>query len=229
MSSARVEELRNLPSLGTDRTRNRFPAYGNDPFVLADIFREDINIAIWKRTSSRQLNVAVTGFVAENPQFKTAMTVSPGSARAQVSAATGGVGPTELIESVGELVDIFCDLFGLRRAGVRLATLDSAMCPRFHVDRVPCRLVTTYFGVATEWLPHQAVDRSKLGHGSRGQSDHDSGLFGSQSDIQQLTCGDIALLKGELWEGNEGAGLVHRSPTVLAGENRLVLTLDVIN
>ncbi|WP_297291060.1 DUF1826 domain-containing protein [Oceanicoccus sp.] len=36
-------------------------------------------------------------------------------------------------------------------------------------------------------------------------------------------------MKGELWEGNEGAGLVHRSPSLSAGERRLLLTLDAIS
>lgn len=56
------------------------------------------------------------------------------------------------------MVDMFCCLFELKRAGLRLTVLDRAMCPRFHVDRVPCRLVTTYLGAATEWLPHTVAD-----------------------------------------------------------------------
>lgn len=229
MSSTSAEQVVNQDALPADRTKNRFPAYGDDPQVLADIYREDINIAIWQRTSSVPLEHAVRGFLAENPKFETAITVSPDSVRAQVTAATGGTAPTELRDSVGELVDMFCDLFGLQRAGLRLITLDRAMCPRFHVDRVPCRLVTTYHGVATEWLPHRAIDRSKLGPGSDGKSDHVSGLFANQADIQRLTCGDVALLKGELWAGNEDAGLVHRSPVLPEGENRLLLSLDFSN
>ena len=54
-------------------------------------------------------------------------------------------------------------LFELKSVGLRLTALGHAMCPRFHVDRVPCRLATTYFGSATEWLPHDRVNRSKLG------------------------------------------------------------------
>ncbi len=227
MSSASAAQESNDCALPADRKKNRFPSCGNDPKVLADIYQEEINIAIWRRTISERLEGAVEDFLTANPKFETAITVSPDSARAQVSAATGGTAPTELGDDIEALVDMFCYLFGLERAGLRLATLSLAMCPRFHVDRVPCRLVTTYHGVATEWLPHEVVDRSKLGPGSNGQSDLDSGLFADQSDIQRLTCGDVALLKGELWTGNEDAGLVHRSPAVPAGENRLLLTLDV--
>ena len=118
-------------------------------------------------------------------------------------------------------------LFDLGKVGLRLTVLDKAMCPRFHVDKVLCRLVTTYQGSATEWLPHNVVDREKLGHGSEGKPDEQSGLFPKLGDIQQLTVGDVALLKGEGWEGKEGAGLVHRSPSLSAGEGRLLLTLDI--
>jgi hypothetical protein len=110
------------------------------------------------------------------------------------------------------------------------------MCPRFHVDKVPCRLVTTYHGIATEWLPHHCVNRSKLGAGNAGKSDEQSGLFQHPNNIHQLHQGEVALLKGESWEGNEGAGLVHRSPSMPVTQNsalkntfserRLLLTLD---
>ena len=135
----------------------------------------------------------------------------------------------EVSENIAELVDMFCYLFELKEAAIRLKVLDQAMCPKFHVDRVPCRLVTTYQGIATEWLPHEVLDHTKLGWGSNGLADSESGLYQSESDIQQLGCGDVALLKGTLWEGNENAGLVHRSPVLPANEKRLILTLDFIS
>ncbi len=227
MTPASAKQVFDHEPLPDDRTKTRLPSYGDDPKVLADVYQEDIHIAIWQRTVGEQLEDAVNGFLAADPRFETALTVSPDSVHTALWKSTRGTAPTELADDVAELVEMFCYLFGLKRAGLRLATLSRAMCPRFHVDRVPCRLVTTYRGVATEWLRHEAVDRSKLGLGSKGQLDLDSGLFADQSDIQRLACGDVALLKGELWVGNENAGLVHRSPAVPAGENRLLLTLDV--
>ncbi len=123
---------------------------------------------------------------------------------------------------------MFSCLFELQNIGLRLTPLTNSMCPRFHVDRVPCRLITTYVGTGTEWLPHELVDRSKLGIGSNGRSDAESGLYTSPNAIQQLKHSDVALLKGESWDGNEGAGLVHRSPTVETGKPRLLFTLDFI-
>ena len=156
------------------------------------------------------------------------MTLSPQDAFTPINKALGSSELTAVLsDDIAELVEMYCYLFDLGKVGLRLTALDKAMCPRFHVDKVPCRLVTTYQGVATEWLPHNVVDRSKLGHGSEGKTDEQSGLFSKLGDVQQLTSGDVALLKGESWEGNEGAGLVHRSPSMSAGERRLLLTLDI--
>lgn len=209
------------------RTKTRRSSFGSDPRVLADIYQEDVGIAIWQRATGERLKDAVNDLLAARPQFEKAMIVSPDGAHAEIVEATGGDAPAEFADSVAELVDMFCYLFELQRAGLRLATLNRAMCPRFHVDRVLCRLVTTYHGVATEWLPHQSVDRSKLGLGSKGLPDLEAGLFTNEAEVQRLSCGDVALLKGELWAGNEDAGLVHRSPAVPAGESRLLMTLDV--
>ncbi len=74
-----------------------------------------------------------------------------------------------------------------------------------------------------------AADRSKLGQGNQGRPDDQSGLFLNVKDIQQLSVGDVALLKGEGWKGNQGAGLIHRSPQPPGNTSRLLLTIDFID
>ena len=111
---------------------------------------------------------------------------------------------------------------------MKLTALDQVMCPRFHVDNVPCRLVTSYCGQGTQWLPDNAVDRTKLGRGNNGLPDERSGVYRITEDIQELAAGDVALFKGARWEGNEHRGLVHRSSTPKAGQTRLLLTLDFV-
>lgn len=207
----------------------RRAALGKAPEVFTDIYQEETNIVIWQRELSTVIQDSTNDFLVSNPTFQAAMAVSPQDAFASVSESLGTASKPELSEDIAELVDMFCCLFGLKRAGLRLTVLDRAMCPRFHVDKVPCRLITTYLGVATEWLSHQAVDRTKLGAGNNGHADSQSGLFQSPKDIQQLSGGDVALLKGELWEGNENAGLVHRSPAISPDEKRLLLTLDFMS
>ena len=202
---------------------------GADPSVLTEVYSEKTNIVVWQREVSAELEGSVREFVVRNSAFKIAMTLSPQGALAKVRKALGVSADLVLGENIADLVDMFCYLFALKRAGLRLTVLEQPMCPRFHVDNVPCRLVTTYQGVATQWLPHDLVDRGKLGPGSQGQPDKKSGLYKSEHDIRELDCGDVALFKGERWEGNLNAGLVHRSPEIFAGQSRLVLTLDFSN
>jgi hypothetical protein len=206
--------------------KKRRSLQGVEPSVFGDIYQEDVNIVTWQRRLSETIRTSASAFVTSNPTFKTVMTVSSQTALSSIRDALGSTEQLELTENIAELVDMYCCLFDLKRAGLRLTALDKAMCPKFHVDGVPCRLVTTYQGIATQWLPHQAVDRSKLGAGSHGVTDNESGIYQHESDIQQLNCGDVALLKGENWHGNQHAGLVHRSPALADGDYRLLLTLD---
>ena len=194
--------------------------------TLADIHQDGISIAISPQTISEPLKDAVDSFIKAHPRFKTSTTMSLENAPAEISQFADGNIPEELTESIAEHVDMFCRLFELSTVEVNLSVINDVMCPRFHTDRVPCRLITSYCGPATEWLPHDVVDRSKLGRGNNGLPDHLSGLYSNESDIQQLAHGDVALLKGTLWPGNEDSGQVHRSPAIGLGEKRLLLTLD---
>ena len=212
-----------------DSSKSRSAIRGPDPAVLADIYREDTNIAIWQRELPKDLKACAGAVLASKHGCEISMQVTPHDTATRIDEALHNPLTGALSSDIAELVDMFCCLFGLKYAGLRLTALTRAMCPRFHVDKVPCRLVTTYEGAATEWLPHLCVDRSKLGAGSQGRPDSKSGLYSRKSEIERLSIGDVALLKGELWEGNENAGLVHRSPAVLSGENRLLLTLDMIS
>lgn len=138
-------------------------------------------------------------------------------------------GYRDWFEDVKMLANVFSDLFGLREIGLRLYTLDKAMCPRFHVDRNAARLICSYGGIGTEWLPEHAVNRRKLGVSGHGIPDTESGLILDPAQIQQMPAYAVGLMKGENWEGNEGRGFVHRSPTPTANQpRRLLLTLDML-
>ncbi|MDD1793775.1 DUF1826 domain-containing protein [Enterovibrio sp. ZSDZ42] len=204
----------------------RREAIGTCPTVLGDIYRDDTNIAVWERELPEAVQNAVSALIIEKPHYRASMNVTPDNVRESLEESLDPLLHQMLINDIELLVNMFCCLFDLKRAGLRLTVIDKAMCPRFHTDKVPCRLVTTYQNVATEWLPHNLADQSKLGMGSGGKPDNESGLFNGKEDIRQLHCFDVALLKGESWEGNEEAGLVHRSPAHDPSQSRLLLTLD---
>ncbi len=210
------------------KLRFRSVISGNEPTILTNIYRNDTNIVVWRRGIDGELKQAANHIIETMPTLQTSATVSGQTAYTFAHDALGGTQQAILLsEDIAQLIDMFCCLFDLNRVGLRLTVLNRAMCPRFHVDRVPCRLVTTYQGAATEWLPHNVVNRSKLGWGNQGKSDEQSGLYKDADKIQRLNCGDVALLKGELWSGNENAGLVHRSPQLKQKQPRLLLTIDL--
>lgn len=206
--------------------KTRRSVAGNDVAVLSAIYEEDVNIANWHRELPEPLRCSVEHLLDLAPAFGMSLMTTPAKAYEGVSEALPKNYEGSLAEDIAEIVDMFCFLFDLKRAGLRLTALNEAMCPRFHVDKVPCRLVTTYSGRATEWLPQERVDRTKLGMGYLGLPDSDLGLYKSADDIRTMRSGDIALLKGEAWIGNEDGGLVHRSPNLTGGARRLLLTLD---
>ncbi|WP_194866571.1 DUF1826 domain-containing protein [Pseudoalteromonas sp. PPB1] len=209
---------------------NRYAAISPEPNVLTDIYREDINLSVWQCTLTQALNSEVTNLLSNTSELQLSIAATPEQTIGELHAASALlVDKPALTEHLAMLVDMFCTLFELKRAGLRLTILNKAMCPKFHVDHIPCRLVSTLGGVASQWLPHDTVDRSKLGAGSKGKEDQESGIYASESDIQQLNTGDVALLKGSGWLGNEEGALVHRSPAPAAGEARLLLTLDFID
>ncbi len=197
--------------------------------VLSDIYQDAYNIAIWERDLPPTLQSDVKQLLAANNALQVSLTVTPQNCLTDLREALKDYPNTlALIADIALLVELFCNLFELKQTELKLTALDQVMCPRFHHDNVPCRLVTTYVGCSTQWLPHQAVDRSKLGRGNNGLPDERSGIYRDPEDIQQLTNGDVALLKGARWEGSQYTSLVHRSPTPKPGELRLLLTLDFV-
>ena len=204
--------------------KQREVAMADEVAVLADIYQNQYNMVVWQRQLSQQLQALAAQAVLQYPHLQIAMTVAPEDVLARLSQSLSEPEYQPLLANMAELVDMFACLFDLPRVGLRLKVLQAAMCPKFHVDKVPCRLVSTYHGEGSQWLEHRSInDRSQLG---AMLSDSESGLYLQAQDVQQLHCGHVALLKGEKWLDNAQAGLVHRSPALAPTSQRLLLTLD---
>jgi hypothetical protein len=200
---------------------------GTQPDMLASIYQENLNIAIWQRGLLPALNEAVNDILQASQSLQITCTVGLDNCFETLFKALGRTESAKVLaQDIHFLVDMYSCLFDLDRVGLRIAKLDHAMCPKFHVDRVPVRLVTTYHGAGSDWLPNTLADRTKLGVASVGIPDEESGVYQHTSDIQRVAAGDVVLLKGESWIGNEGNGIVHRSPSVTNGASRLVVTFD---
>lgn len=187
------------------------------PSALANIYEEAISMAVWNRTLEDGVSTYAQVLLNATPCFETRFIETPeGIAKQLEKQLVLGPHRQAFIQDVVLVSEMFSCLFELKQVGLRMAVLNRAMCPKFHVDRVPCRLICTYAGVATQWHPHEQVERFSSGE-----------LAPIQNAMpRNLTTGDVALLKGEAWLGNEGRGLVHRSPEASDTARRLVLTLD---
>src|SRR5471030_243416 len=197
---------------------------GESPTVLGEILDEGVNLAVWQRRLPGHIADFATLLLSLDEPLAESLSLEmpDDEARPNLQGLASGFSDLEgyegFLSDVSWLVSAYACLLGARRIGLRLRVLDKAMCPRFHVDHVPVRLITTYAGVGSQWLKEGAINRAQLG---RAEGEPQNAAL-----IQQINEGDVALLKCERWTGNEGFGLVHRSPQPRAGERRLILTLD---
>ncbi len=197
---------------------------GDGPSVFAEVLDDGVNLAVWQRPLPAALAAFAEAVLARGaPLAESRVLELIGEEGVPeldelLPAFADLPGHAEFIADLSWLVGAFACLLDARRLGLRLRALDKAMCPRFHVDHVPVRLITSYAGPGSQWLEEGAMARRRLGDAQA--EPQDAAL------IRQLRAGDVALAKGERWQGNEGRGLIHRSPQPQAGERRLLLTLD---
>lgn len=116
--------------------------------------------------------------------------------------------------------DMLGYLLDCKSVGIRVGALTRPMCPRFHVDKVACRLLMTLTGPGTEWIANPDVDFDLFVDRNTQLKPLKPGRAARVVDT-----GHWALLKGGLWrEGFDG--VVHRSPA--SSESRLMISIDPI-
>lgn len=189
----------------------------SSPLVLSEIVNQAVSVACWQRPDNRVLRA----------YFKHAAPALKIGIRTVLSVATleealqellpEGMGKDQAIDDIYLLADMLTCLFDCQEVGLRLAALNQPMCPKFHVDNIPVRLITTYTGPATQWVPNEWLPPDKP-------------LFRALSTINdklvcQLNAQDVALFKGSAWDENHSAA-VHRSCALAQDEWRVLLTLD---
>ncbi|MCB8890545.1 DUF1826 domain-containing protein [Vreelandella malpeensis] len=199
-------------------------AIGDDISVLPRIFEDAINLAVLTRPLGADVVLSAQAQCQTDRDWQYAWLGGIDDAfkadlARHLPAPQAGAA---LIDDVATIAEAIAFLFETETVGIRLRLLNRAMCPRFHCDNLPVRLVATYVGPGSEWLLEHAVDRAGLGapRPDRPEIIRDPGA------IQQLAPGDIALIKGSGWVGCEERALVHRSPTLTPGEKRLLMTID---
>ncbi len=177
---------------------------------LVEIFDPGVQVCTWRRESDPGIE-AYLSQLHQTSELQRIETLSP-ALPPTLEVLPDGPGRAALIADLSLLRDVVCELLGCAAAGLRFARIARAMCPGWHTDRTGIRLVCTYQGPGTQWLDEQGVDRRNLPVGG---------------GFIQATPGEIVLLKGALWPGNEAFGAVHRSPELgSCASLRTLITLD---
>ncbi|CAB1098843.1 unnamed protein product [Ectocarpus sp. CCAP 1310/34] len=112
---------------------------------------------------------------------------------------------------------------------VKLELLKRGKCPRFHLDKVPIRLICTYVGPSTEWL--DAYDKWEM-ENNRSMPPACNVKISGGREAQRARPGDVLIFRGKPQGGlTKGGGsgafaVAHRSPDTVEGQRRLLLTMD---
>ncbi|MBU2979571.1 DUF1826 domain-containing protein [Alteromonas sp. C1M14] len=191
----------------------------SSPLVFSEVFKESVSVACWQRPEH---SVVSAYFNNAAPALKIGI-------RSVFSLSTlkenlheqlpEGIGKSQAIDDIYLLADMLTCLFDCQEVGLRLAALNQAMCPKFHRDNIPVRLISTYMGPATEWIPNECIspDEPLSKSLKRIKDEH----------IVQLATRDVALFKGSAWDENH-QGAVHRSCALAHDQWRVLLTMDPI-
>ncbi|MFC3150410.1 DUF1826 domain-containing protein [Litoribrevibacter euphylliae] len=191
--------------------------------VLTHIYDEHINLAAWKKPCNTAAKSYAQFYLSHHSSTQLQGALSNQHARAWLNdKLPDHISKQAFIEDLTEVIEMFAYLFDLTSVGLRLTPLTKSMCPRLHVDKVQCRLVTTYAGVGTEWLDDNIGYRSQLKLGST-PTEPPSEL------IHSLDEQEVGLLKGTRWDESDTTGVIHRSPQAAQENPRLLLTLDILN
>ncbi|SIT19925.1 Protein of unknown function [Thalassolituus maritimus] len=180
-----------------------------DVHCLTEFFREDVNLAVWQRKTDAKYAAFVETFVKQAGSLQRFVSIETGETADSILPdwASNLPGAADWLRDVNTVIDMFRCLFEPSAVGVRLHVLTGTMCPRFHVDRVPARLLLTYSGKGTEWLTEDQVIRGAEGTRlpDRGGSNSEGRTLGRKRRVRS---GAQITRPGEYPASGAGAGLV---------------------
>ena len=122
------------------------------------------------------------------------------------------------IQDMANISKVYCHILNTDTICLSLDT--SRSCKRYHIDNVPVRLLVTYHGKGTEWIPSNASDYSAYYDGKKNDK-----IIKDSSAIQFMKTWDIAIFKGNKFKGNE-KGILHRTPDAALNSPSLLMRLD---
>ena len=117
------------------------------------------------------------------------------------------------VSDMSEICQIFCDTLNSKSVSFCLGT--ERGCSRYHIDNVPMRLLVTYMGQGTEWLPNEIANRIAFEEGLPNEK-----IVRDCSKIQHINTWNIAIFRGG------SSGLLHRTPDSALKNPSILMRLD---
>lgn len=197
-------------------------AQATSPDVFVRIHEPEVNIAVWERARTLDPKVLETVLMGLAGEVCASGCVTRIVQKLEDQLVVLGFEAEALVDDIGMLLDRFVEVGRARELRVSLSPVNTNMCRRFHTDVNDLRLLCTYVGPGTLWLPNDAVNEKAIG-----SNDPHMPIERSPEDVQQVGTGHVAILKGALYPGDHVAACVHRSPTIEeTGQRRLLLRID---
>lgn len=194
---------------------------GTDRGILQAIAQPDTELVLWQRQTAPAWATWIEQLsVHELPTCHLEMAPHQLNAAVQASCDASGTpsgrSQEALIADIAHLSAAFAAILRTPTVRLRLAVVTNNACRRWHLDCVPLRLICTYRGPGTQWVP------PAFGAAVLACADDET------SHALPLRTGDVALFKGCGWPGQtHDGGIVHRSPRIAGtGLARLVLVLN---
>ena len=117
------------------------------------------------------------------------------------------------LNDMAQVCSLFCKVE--QSATIQMWIGSKRGCRRYHVDNVPRRLLVTYDGKGTEWLPDNAGDRNAFAEGEPNEK-----IVKDHAARQFMTEWDISIFRGG------AAGLLHRTPDDALNGHSILMRLD---
>lgn len=202
---------------------------GLDPSVLGHIKDDAISLVIWQRRLPRGLRDDLRRWAASDPpRFEARVEHDDDWIESALASFPRSPARALLVADVAQLVSRFRQLTSSTSVKISFGTVRDDQCRKFHADYQRLRLITTYLGPGTEWLPEPAIRREALVEPPACPTSANQLIVKDSALVQRAHSGDVLVLRGHDGVRAGGLAAIHRSPPIeRSGKARVVLVASV--
>jgi len=202
-------------------------AIGHDPSVLKQIEQDHINIVVYER-NVKCLSHELWPLLNQKVELSAIGDIDTIIHKLSSDFAdekTKLLSLNRLLNDIKQLLLHFQAITESKSFRLILASIDTDMCKRFHTDTIDLRMLCTYNGPGTLWLTEENINRQALN-----SYEANDCIVLDESQIQQISTGSVAILKGSTYSKRGTKAVVHRSPEIeVTNKQRLLLRIDTNN